>query len=412
MNNPTLSLQIQSDLDLLPNQTASQRVLELVIQSPPAPQRSGRPRLNLALVIDRSGSMHGAKLEYVKRAAEHILDLLQSDDRAALVTYDNQVDVLAPATLMNEEVRAEIKARIRRLDSGNTTNLSGGWLAGCHEVASGAEPERLNRALLLTDGLANQGITDEETLYQHARELAVRGVTTSTFGVGEGFNEHLLEGMSNQGGGSFYFIGSPAEIPAIFEREFKELAAVTAKDVELEIELPAGVSCQILGEWRTQDEDRRLKVYLNPLYGGRTQEVYLKLLLPPASGQDKLEIKLTVRARGSDNQPLVAQAAAAFHYADQQLVQATPPRREVLERFARVDMAQVTSEALKMERRGEREKARKLVQNSLSANAPYLAPAEIADYESLENRMERGMDELDRKQTHYRSYNVKRGRES
>lgn len=412
MNNPTLSLQIQSDLDLLPNQTASQRVLELVIQSPPAPQRSGRPRLNLALVIDRSGSMHGAKLEYVKRAAEHILDLLQSDDRAALVTYDNQVDVLAPATLMNEEVRAEIKTRIRRLESGNTTNLSGGWLAGCHEVASGAEPERLNRALLLTDGLANQGITDEETLYQHARELAVRGVTTSTFGVGEGFNEHLLEGMSNQGGGSFYFIGSPAEIPAIFEREFKELAAVTAKDVELEIELPAGVSCQILGEWRTQDEDRRLKVYLNPLYGGRTQEVYLKLLLPPASGQDKLEIKLTVRARGSDNQPLVAQAAAAFHYADQQLVQATPPRREVLERFARVDMAQVTSEALKMERRGEREKARKLVQNSLSANAPYLAPTEASEYQDVAERMEKGMEELDRKQTHYRSYNVKRGRES
>ena len=412
MNNPTLSLQIQSDLDLLPNQTASQRVLELVIQSPPAHQRAGRPRLNLALVIDRSGSMHGAKLEYVKRAAEHILDLLQNDDRAALVTYDNHVDVLAPATLMNEEVRAEIKTRIRRLDSGNTTNLSGGWLAGCQEVASGAEPERLNRALLLTDGLANQGITDEETLYQHARELAVRGVTTSTFGVGEGFNEHLLEGMSNQGGGSFYFIGSPAEIPAIFEREFKELAAVTAKDVELEIELPAGVSCQVLGEWRTQDEDRRLKIYLNPLYGGRTQEVYLKLLLPPASGQDKLEIKLTVRARGSENQLLEAKAAAAFHYADQQLVQATPPRREVLERFARVDMAQVTSEALKLERRGERDRARKMVQNSLSLNAPYLAPAEESEYQDMAKRMENGMDELDRKQTHYRSYNVKRGRES
>jgi Ca-activated chloride channel homolog len=411
MSNNSLCIKIQTDLDLIPCQTASQRILEVAVQAPDSPKWESRQRLNLALVLDRSGSMSGAKLEYVKQAAEYIVDQLENGDRLTLVTFDDQVDTLIPGRLIDSETRSECKHLIRRLKAGNMTNLSGGWLAGCQGVAEAVSQDKLNRALLLTDGLANYGITDAEVLFKHAQELSQRGVTTSTFGVGEGFNEHLLEGMANQGSGNYYFVGSPAEIPSIFAREFTEIAAVTAREVELEIETVEGVNCQVLGEWRSRIEKGLLRINLGALYGGRKQEVYLKLLIPPANGKVDLLFHVKVHATGLDEQPMMDQSSVRFLYKDQDVVESTPPRREVLARFAKVEMAQVTSEALKLERRGETDQAKRMVLLTLSEHDASLEQQDKVQYQKLAERMERGMDEYDRKQTHYQSYRVKRRRE-
>ncbi len=406
-----LTLKLQTDCELIPRPVASQRILEISVQAPDSPKRENRPRLNLALVLDRSGSMSGGKLEYVKQAAIHLLDRLEDGDRIAIVAYDDRVDVLLAGTAINDQIRSNAKARISRLRPGNMTNLSGGWLAGCHEAAEAVSENTLNRALLLTDGLANHGITDPEILYNHARELAARGISTSTFGVGEGFNEHLLEGMANQGGGNFYFIGSPTEIPDLFVREFSEISAITARDVEIEIGTSAGVSYQVLGEWRTETDADRLRIQLGSLYGGRQQRVYVRLLIPPALGNTELVVPVKVRALGVEALLLEQEAAVTYLYADEKDVQARPPLREVLERFARVDLAQTTSEALKKERRGQRQQARDMVMASLAANAPYLSEDEEGEYRRMADRMERGMQEMDRKQSHFHTYVTKRGRE-
>jgi Ca-activated chloride channel family protein len=411
MNANSLNLHLDIDQVLIPREVPAQRVLEIQLLAPQSSSIISRPALNLALVLDRSGSMDGEKLAFVKQAALHVLDCLRETDRAALVAYDDEVNLLAHSVPMTKENRAELRHCVQAIQTGGSTNLSGGWLTGCQEAAAAARDGSLNRALLLTDGLANVGIQEPEALAGHARELAIRGVSTSTFGVGRGFNEHLLEGMSNQGGGNFYYIETPSEIPAIFQREFKELAAVTARDVEIMLDLPPQVHAQVLGGWRFEQRDGQMRIFLGSLTSGREQEIYLKLLTPPASGAAELRIQARVLAKGEGEQAFEEQAEAAFRYASQAEAEAAPRSRPVLERFAHVDLAETANEALKLERRGENQKADQMLRSAVAAAAPFVAPSVAKEYEQMSERMKQGMDEDDRKQSHFRVYRQKRQRE-
>ena len=412
MNTEALHFHLDTDQNLIAREVPSQRVLEISLQAPGSAAKANRPPLNLALVLDRSGSMSGEKLEYVKRAAEHVLDLLQEQDLAAVVAYDDEINLLSPSVAVTGAQRSQLKRLISTLRPGASTNLSGGWLAGCQEAAAAAKAGMLSRCLLLTDGLANVGITDLEALAVHARELSRRGVSTSTFGVGEGFNEHLLEAMSNQGGGSFYYIETPSEIPALFEREFKELAAVTAREVEIVLEFPANVSLQVLGGWASEFNPGRLSISLGSLYANKSQQIFIKALTPPDAAATDLKISARVSSKDEAGLPFEERAELVFQYTGLASAEAAPKKSEVLERFAQVDLAETANEALKLERQGRREQANKILQQSIQANAPHIAPSQAAEFQAISERMQDGMTESDRKSSHYQVYNQKRQRGS
>lgn len=406
-----LSIEMNLDAELIAREVPSQRVLELAVCPPDADRSRPRPALNLALVIDRSGSMSGEKLACVKRAAAHVLDLLNEGDRVAVVAYDTTVSLLAPSAPVTASARAGLKASIEAMRSGNTTNLSGGWLEGCQQVADAIREGGVNRVLLLTDGLANVGITDLEELGLHAGQLLMRGVATSTFGVGEGFNEHLLEHMANQGGGSFYYIASPREITGIFEAEFRELLAVTARQVEVRLGIPAGVAAQVLGGWRTVQNEGELCIWLGELAAGQRREVYIKLLTPPSTAADALVLQANVSAQGEGSRALAAAAQVSLRYAPLAEAQAVPLQAGVMERFSQVDMADKMTEALRLERAGEREKASRLMDQTLFANAPYLSAPMAADYRDISQRMQDGLDEATIKERHSQAYTQKQRRQ-
>ena len=411
MNNPSLQFHLDTELNLVDSQEASQRVLEISLQAPPAADQSIRPQLNLALVLDRSGSMSGDKLDYVKQAAKHVLDLLQETDRVALVDYDDEINLLSPSTAVTAAVRSELKSRISQLKPGGSTNLSGGWLAGCQEAAAAAREGTLNRSLLLTDGLANAGITDLEELARHARELARRGISTSTFGVGNGFNEHLLEAMSNMGGGNFYYIESPIGIPDLFLREFKELVAVTARDVEIILEVPPQVSARVLGGWQVEATPGQVRIFLGNLFSGQAQQIHIVLQIPPAGQASQMTLKARLYAKGETGDVFEDQAELTYRSADGETVRAAPLKREVMERFALVDLAESANEALKLEREGQNQKASALLLQAIERNRPYLDASQVEKYQRMAARMEHGMDEADRKSSHYATCSLKRHRE-
>lgn len=234
---------------------------------------ASRVPVDLALVVDRSGSMSDDKLELAKAGVRTALDLLRPEDRASLVAYDHEVDLLAPLAHLDPVARRTLDSRLTRLEARGSTDLFGGWMAGCESLTSRRDllpGPRIARTLLLTDGLANVGTTEPHEITHHATQLRVRGVSTSTLGVGVDFDEELLSGMAEAGGGNFAWVEHPRELPAFFARELGELLTVSALDARLRLTLPKGLRTSLLNPYPVDRDKKRLTVALGDLPAGLT----------------------------------------------------------------------------------------------------------------------------------------------
>lgn len=201
-----------------------------------------RMPLNLCLVIDRSGSMEGEPLEYVKRACGHVVDLLEPSDILSIVTFEEQVEVLMPARRVVN--KALVKEHINRIQPGNTTNLYDGMVAGCMQVASVNALGYLNRVLLLTDGEPTAGIKDFAAIVAQVGEQKNRGISITALGFGSEYNEELMAAIARRSGGNYYYITQPALIPEVFRRELETLMTVVAKNVRVRVSFPRGVQAR------------------------------------------------------------------------------------------------------------------------------------------------------------------------
>ena len=218
------------------------------VQAPDAPaELPTRNPLHLSLVIDRSGSMSGQPLEEAKRCAEFMLDGLQATDQLSLVVYDSDVETLVPAmALGNKEI---LRDAIRQIASRGLTNLHGGWLQGAGTLAPHTRDDVTSRVILLSDGCANQGLTDPDPIYGQCADLARAGVSTSTYGLGGSFNEELMIGMARHGQGSSYYGQTAADLMDPFREEFELLNALCARRLRLEVTTAAGVKSKMLNDY-------------------------------------------------------------------------------------------------------------------------------------------------------------------
>lgn len=217
------------------------RISPVAVANEPAPRR---PPLNLALVIDRSGSMKGRPLREAKRCADMVIDRLSPSDRLAIVAYDDQVDVVLPSTPVED--RSTFKRAIASIDNGGTTNLHGGWHAGATEVATALQSSGIARVLLLSDGQANSGEARVDVIARHCAELAAADVSTSTYGLGESFNEDLMTAMAKSGQGQAHYGRSAEDLIDPFQQEFDLLSALVARKLRLEVTPESGVRFRLL----------------------------------------------------------------------------------------------------------------------------------------------------------------------
>jgi len=227
------------------------------IQAPEAPAGHGaqRPPQALALVIDRSGSMAGRPLEEAKRCAEYVLGKLRPTDAVALVKFDNRVQRLWPAVTLGDA--APQRAAIADIHAGGNTNLHGGWKEGADALVD-VSGQGLKRVILLSDGQANEGVTDPAEIAAQCAAWVRKGITTSTYGLGNSFNEELMVAMARAGAGNHYYGDTADDLMEPFQQELELLGNLCLRDLRLAATVPDGFSVEIVNQLPKTDTGWRL----------------------------------------------------------------------------------------------------------------------------------------------------------
>ena len=380
----------------------------LEISVPALADADARPPLRLALVLDRSGSMTGEKLDVAKRCAAWLVSRLRADDELALVAYDDSVRLLAPLAPVRE---SELRAAIAGIAPGGSTNLSGGWLRGLEQLRG-----RRGKILLLTDGLANVGVTDPARLVALARGAGQDGVGTATIGYGSDFDEELLAAMADAGGGNAHWAATPDAAPGIFAAELDGLTRVVAQNVSVEIRPAAAVELVgVLNEYPSVPVAGGVQLELGDGYGGERRRVVFALHVPhlaalgPAKVADVVVRYVSVGDEIAHHEltvPVVANVVSAEEAARAE------PDAEVREEVLVLAAARARDEAIKLADSGDYDAARaRLAATTKQLRAvggPVLAAEATALAEALP--LLESFDAADRKRLFYESNERKRRR--
>lgn len=239
--------------------------------------------MNLAIVIDRSGSMSDAKkLDYVKQALEVFISSLRECDRLALVIYDDQAEVLLPSTAVSDP--RSILALVRAIHPGGSTNLHGGLMLGYAEVEKHFDAKRTNKVILMSDGIANAGVTDPEQIVADAKKHPT--VDLTTIGIGLEYNDRLMNLLAKAGRGDYHFLNDAKEIDRIFKQELDGLFEKVAKNVKVRLRLEKGVSLRAVYGYSFRIDGDAVVFDLEDMGNALTQILPVELAIAP--GVEKL----------------------------------------------------------------------------------------------------------------------------
>jgi Ca-activated chloride channel homolog len=235
----TLRLNLIPDREVLLRNCPQEIVVKIDLNAIADRQKHRRTPLNLAVVLDKSGSMTGAKLEKAKQAARLLVDRLGPKDVFSLVIYSDEARVLVPAQQVQD--KDALREKIEGIDAGGSTALYAGVRGGARQLHEYFSSKRINRVILLSDGLANVGPSSTRDLRRLGRELAESGISVTTIGIGDDYNEDLMAGLAEASDANYYYVQDTERLPEIFARELGELLTVAARDVRIEIICPDGV---------------------------------------------------------------------------------------------------------------------------------------------------------------------------
>ena len=286
-----------------------------------------RAPMNLAIVLDRSGSMEGAKLEKARQAAAMAVDKLGDDDFFSLVTYDNETDLLIPPERVGgRDHREELKARIHRIQAGGSTALHAGVVLGAKQVRRFFEKERVNRVILLSDGIANVGPSSTSDLARLGRELRGDGITVSTIGLGDDYNEDLMTALAEASNANYYYVKDAEKLPGIFAEELGAARSLLARNIVIRIQAPDGVRLkEIVGRPDIECRDRVAEIKMPELFGSEKRRFLVRCVAEgkTADAIEAAAVELNYATVAGGARPAQRQAAKVAFTDDQKKADAS-----------------------------------------------------------------------------------------
>lgn len=413
---PSVVCRMELDREVLPAGTDQKAVVKITLDTIAPPRTRERPPVNLCIVLDRSSSMNGRKIEHAREAAIAALRRLGPDDLFSLVVYDNGVETLIPAQrAANTEW---MEARIRQISPRGTTALYGGVAQGAAEIRKNLDSRHVHRIILLSDGQANVGPSSPVDLGRLGASLMKEQISVSTVGVGNDYNEDLMGQLARQSDGNTYYVEDSQDLPRIFAAELGDVLSVVAKQVILDVQFENGARpVRIIGR------DGRLRadgveVNMNQLYGGQEKYVLVELSVPAGRPE---EVRQLARAacRYEDaihNREAQSDATVSTRYSASAEEVGRSINVEVKSEIVLNVIAEKTDLAVDLYDQGRQDDAVKELRRSasdlrqMSQDAPLPAPAvrRIAEMEEQADLLEReGLDTRNRKSIRSESHQIR-----
>ncbi len=281
-----LICRVETDRAILPSGDSQNVVLKITLDAPVSPAHVKRPFVNLALVLDQSGSMKGTKIEQAKAAAIEALTRLGLEDVFSVVVYDTNVHTIVPA--QNTRNVQGIIRTIQQIRAGGSTALFGGVSQGAAEIRKNIENDYVHRIVLLSDGLANVGPRMPADLGRLGTALIKENISVTTVGVGTDYNEDLMAQLAQKSDGNTYFVESGFDLPRIFSAELGDVLNVVAKKVKVTITLPDNVEpVSIIGR-EGRIRKNKIELYMNQLYGGQEKYALVEVNIPKSTPGSRL----------------------------------------------------------------------------------------------------------------------------
>ncbi|MEQ4720060.1 von Willebrand factor type A domain-containing protein [Nonomuraea sp. B19D2] len=222
-------------------------VLRVGLQTRRSESAERRPA-NLTFVVDVSGSMaEPGRLDLVKSALLKLLDQLAPGDQVSIVSFSDEAEVLASMTPLT--AREELRDAVDELTVNGGTNLEAGLVTGFQEASKAFRPAATNRVILLSDGLANQGSTEWQTILDRVKEYAAKQVTLLTVGVGRDYGDELMEQLADNGDGMAVYVSTQEEADKIFATQLPATIELRARDAKAQVVFNPSVveSYQLIG---------------------------------------------------------------------------------------------------------------------------------------------------------------------
>lgn len=351
-------MNIRTDRPLASGPQGSRHFVVVEVQARRREHEVERAGLDLGIALDRSGSMSGGKIQLACEGVATSIRMLHPTDRFALVTFDDEVEIPHRTSFATDASKQEALSALRRIGPGGSTDLFAGYLNAAQQVGYDMREGRLTRVLLLTDGQANQGVVDPDEIAEHVRQLRLRGLVTSTIGVGSSFNEELLTRMASAGGGNSYYVDSTEQLPIVLAGEVGDALSVTERDVFLEVRVPESVLVEPMDAARLSPVPGGLRVQLGDLVSEQVVRVVFEVRVPQQQAHPGVELEFVL---GHAEQPAAATSRVGFRYVDVAEHRSQPVDREMLRHVYAMFAARARRAAVEMNSRHDYMEAQRIM---------------------------------------------------